>query len=89
MAELFVEFAFFGGEVGGDVDFQADEVVAADVLFEFGEAFGFEAEETAGLGAGGDGDADGAVDGGDSGFAAEDGLGGADLEFGDEVVAVD
>ena len=80
------EVFFFGADGFGDGDFGADEEIASAAV-EFGESFSFEANELAGLGSGGDGDAAGGRESGNFHGATEGGDEVVEFDFGLEVVA--
>ena len=87
-AELFPERAGFWGEGFGEGDVESDEEVAAFAGFGFGEPAAADAELVGVLGAYGDAEADGAVEGADEGFGTEDGVPWGDFEVEEEVWAV-
>jgi hypothetical protein len=85
---LFPERAGFWREGFGEGDVESDEEVAAFAGFGFGEPAAADAELVGVLGALGDAEADGAVEGADEGFGTEDGVPWGDLEVEEEVWAV-
>lgn len=85
---MFPERAGFWREGFGEGDVESDEEVAAFAGFGFGEPAAADAELVGVLGALGDAEADGAVEGADEGFGTEDGVPWGDLEVEEEVWAV-
>jgi hypothetical protein len=82
---LFPERAGVWREGFGEGDVERDEEVAAFVGFGFGESAAADAELVGVLGALGDAEADGAVEGADEGFCAEDGVPWGDFKVEEEV----
>ena len=86
VAEFLEFFLLVGGEVGGDLDLDADHEVAFGGTLEGWHAFAAEAEDGAALGAWGDFDGGFAFEGWDDEFASEGCFGEAEGDFAVEIV---